>query len=382
MTQVSSSETWLTLYCLPHAGGSARPYGRLEAAVPPGVRVVPLELPGHGRRLREPLLRDIGQVVTEVIRLMGEGRHRPFALFGHSFGALVGYETARRLRQLGTPPELLLVSGRNSPVWPPSHEPLHMLPDPSFTAGLSRMGGIPEALLAEPAVLHVYLPSLRADLRMVETYAHTHSEPLDVPIAAFAGLQDRLTEPTGMEAWAETTSRRFDLTLLRGGHFFLDEPEFRTALASRLGPIGPPAVAAATESGSTAGQEHGRERSVVPGGTRAELSRDEIYRTISAHVEKEFLGGSGVCELTPDTPLSAANFLGSTNTRLLLSSFIRTQLGVEVPPVHVTDENFATLRTITDMVAELSGRPASRRSTAPPGSPPNSGTPITWDSAG
>ncbi|MFF8232310.1 thioesterase II family protein [Streptomyces caelestis] len=259
MTQVSAPETWLTLYCLPHAGGSARPYGRLEAAVPQGVRVVPLELPGHGRRLRERPLGDIGQVVTEVIRLMGEGRGRPFALFGHSFGALVGYEATRRLRRLGTPPELLLVSGRNSPVWPLSHDPLHTLPNASFTAGLRRMGGLPEALLAEPAVLHVYLPSIRADLRMVETYAHAHSEPLDMPIAAFAGLQDRLTDPAGMEAWGELTSRPFDLTLLPGGHFFLDEPEFRTALADRLRRIGPPAVA-------------------VPGGTTAELPEDEICR--------------------------------------------------------------------------------------------------------
>lgn len=125
-------------------------------------------------------------------------------------------------------------------------------------------------------MLRVYLPSLRADLRMVETYAHTHREPLEVPIAAFAGLQDRLTDPAGMAAWAELTSRPFDLTLLRGGHFFLDEPEFRTAMESRLGRIGPPAVAAATGSGSTAGPEHGRERSRVPGGTTAELSEEEI----------------------------------------------------------------------------------------------------------
>ncbi|WP_329216679.1 alpha/beta fold hydrolase [Streptomyces sp. NBC_01485] len=261
MTRVSAPETWLTLYCLPHAGGSAQPYAGLATAVPPGVRVVPLELPGHGRRLRERPLREMGQVVTEVIRLMGlpglpespdltglpdptgegDGRGRPFALFGHSFGALVGYETTRRLRQLGTPPELLLVSARNSPVWPLSHEPLHALADPSFTAGVSRMGGIPQALLAQPAVLQVFLPSLRADLRMVETYAHTHREPLDVPIAAFVGLQDRLTDPAGMAAWAEQTSRPFDLTPVRAGHFFLDEPEFRTALAARLARLAPPA---------------------------------------------------------------------------------------------------------------------------------------------
>ncbi|NEA98895.1 alpha/beta fold hydrolase [Streptomyces sp. SID13726] len=246
MTQVSTTETWLTLYCVPHAGGGAQPYARLEAAVPPGVRVVPLELPGHGTRLRERPLPDMEQVVTEVVRLIGEGRERPFALFGHSFGALVAYETARRLRERGTPPELLLVSGRISPELPPSHEPLHQLPDAALAAGLSRMGGIPQVLLDTPSVLRVFLPALRADLRIVETYAHPHTEPLDVPIAAYAGLDDLLTDRDGMAAWAGLTAERFELTLLRGGHFFLDEPEFRTALTDRLERIAPRSARAAT----------------------------------------------------------------------------------------------------------------------------------------
>ncbi|MFG2357900.1 thioesterase II family protein [Streptomyces sp. NPDC048521] len=265
MTRLSCSGTWLTLYCLAHAGGSAQPYGRLGAAVPRGVRVVPLELPGHGTRLRESLLGEMELVVTEVVRLIrrdqeeqgdGDGRDRSFALFGHSFGALVAYETTRRLRQSGAVPELLLVSGRISPAWPPTHEPLHMLPDPLFTAGLSRMGGIPEALFATPAVLQLFLPSLRADLRMVETYVHPHTEPLDVPIAAFAGLGDRLTHTEGMKAWSELTSRAFDLAFLPGGHFFLDEPGFRGAFEDRLTRIALSPVPTATEGGATASPEH------------------------------------------------------------------------------------------------------------------------------
>jgi medium-chain acyl-[acyl-carrier-protein] hydrolase len=111
-----------------------------------------------------------------------------------------------------------------------------MLPDASFAARLGRLGGIPEALLAAPGVLQTFLPSVRADLRMLETYTHTHThtEPLDVPIAAFAGLQDRLTDEAGMKAWSALTSEAFDLTLLPGDHFFLDEPDFHTALADRL----------------------------------------------------------------------------------------------------------------------------------------------------
>ncbi|GLW48200.1 oleoyl-ACP hydrolase [Streptomyces sp. NBRC 14336] len=224
----------LTLFCLAHAGGSAHPYLRLGAGLPGRVTVVPLELPGHGTRVREPLLHGMAALTEEAVRLIGERRHQPYAIFGHSFGSLLGYEAARVLTAQGTPPKLLLVSGRNGPTEPLSHRPFAHLPDDGFVRGLQRIGGLPEALLAEPELLKFYLPAIRADLRVVETYTHTPGPRLTVPVAAFAGSKDVLTDAASMAAWSRITTGVFDLTLVSGGHFFLQEPEFRAALGARL----------------------------------------------------------------------------------------------------------------------------------------------------
>ncbi|MBD0838231.1 thioesterase II family protein [Streptomyces sp. TRM68416] len=229
-----TSEPALTLFCLAHAGGSAHPYIRLAADLPDRVRLVPLELPGHGTRVREPLLHGLAPLIDEVVRLVGEQREGPYALYGHSFGALLGYEAARALTTLGTPPELLLVSGRNGPTEPLSHRPFHHLPDDGFVHGLQRIGGLPEALLAEPELLRFYLPAIRADLKVVETYTHAPGPRLAVPVASFAGRKDVLTDPASVAAWSRITTGVFDFTLVDAGHFFLQEPEFRAALSARL----------------------------------------------------------------------------------------------------------------------------------------------------
>ncbi|MBW1599694.1 phosphopantetheine-binding protein [Streptomyces sp. JJ38] len=88
------------------------------------------------------------------------------------------------------------------------------------------------------------------------------------------------------------------------------------------------------------------------------LDRDAIYAKISEYIQEQFLGDSGVSELKPDTPLLEWGVLTSMNTSLLLS-FIRNDLGVTVPPTHITGKHFQTLTTITDMVHELAPQPAS-----------------------
>lgn len=233
----------LTLFCLAHAGGSALPYTRWTD-LPPGVRIEPLELPGHGSRLREPLRQTMDDLVAELLpRLRAvEG---PFALFGHSFGALLGYEVARRLERSGQRPAALLVAGRNGPTRPLSHRPIHALPEDAFLRGLRRFGGLPEALLDQPELLRMYLPVLRCDLRIVETYTRSAGPPLTAPVVALAGRRDVLTDAPGMLAWERETLGTFDLSLLPGGHFFLDTPEFTATLNAALSRHALPATAPA-----------------------------------------------------------------------------------------------------------------------------------------
>jgi medium-chain acyl-[acyl-carrier-protein] hydrolase len=99
---------------------------------------------------------------------------------------------------------------------------LHTLPDGPFIAILrQRYNGIPPAILVEPELLQLFLPVLRADFKMIETYEYRAEAPLDCPIIAFGGTQDAWALPDDLTAWQAQTQRAFKVQLFPGGHFFL-----------------------------------------------------------------------------------------------------------------------------------------------------------------
>jgi len=158
----------------------------------------------------------------------------PYALVGHSFGALLAYEVAATLPRTGPGPALLIVAGRNGPAAGLAHRPLHMLDDDRLIESLRRLGGTPAEVLAEPALMRLALPVLRTDLRLAETYARPPRPALPCPIAAVVGRHDRMADAAGSLAWQQETVDRFDLTVADAGHFLLDHPQVIATLTARM----------------------------------------------------------------------------------------------------------------------------------------------------
>jgi len=225
----------LRLFCLPHAGGNTVRFSAWSRWLPQQVEVVPVDLPGHGRRLRESLLTAWPPLVDDVARIVGEQAEGAYAVFGHSLGALLGYEICRALQYRGRPPALLLAAARNGPSAGLSHRPIHGLPDAEFLCRLRHLGGTPDGVLDQPDLLEMFLPVLRADMRLAELYERAPGPPLYCPIAAFAGRHDKMTDDAGMRAWKRETTQTLELAFIDGRHFFLEKPEFTEALAARLG---------------------------------------------------------------------------------------------------------------------------------------------------
>lgn len=211
----------LNLLCLPHAGSGAAWYlGWAPALADRQVAVLPVQLPGREGRLGEPPLADMAALIDAMLPAVATACRAPYALFGHSAGGRVAYHLAQRLLAAGLPaPACLIVSASRAPHLPPNDPMLHTLGDDELLADIERRYGRRlEPELQE--LMRLTLPTLRADLRVVETDAAQPRAPLPVPILALAGRDDAGVPVPEVRAWERYTTESFELKVFPGGHFF------------------------------------------------------------------------------------------------------------------------------------------------------------------
>jgi medium-chain acyl-[acyl-carrier-protein] hydrolase len=216
----------LRLFCLPYAGGSASIFRNWSELLPSDIEGSFIELPGRGSRLLEtpigkifPLVQALSQAILPYLDI-------PFAIFGHSMGALIGYELARQLRrQHNLLPLHLFVSGFRAAQILYSRSPSHHLPDEEFLEKLRGYRGTPESILKNAEVMQLMLPAIRADVSICETYIYMDEPPLPCPITAFGGWQDKLVSRDELAAWNIQTYSSFSLHMFPGDHFFINSAQ-------------------------------------------------------------------------------------------------------------------------------------------------------------
>ncbi|MFF4160565.1 thioesterase II family protein [Streptomyces sp. NPDC001678] len=211
------------LVCFPHAGGAASAFVPLSRALAPAVDVVAVQYPGRQDRHQEPPVDDITRLADRLADEMSAlDDHRPFAFFGHSMGAVLAYETARRLEQRSAPgPERLFLSGRGAPAAAPSpHDQVRT--DAHVLAAIRRLGGTTGGVFQDPDLLAMVMPALRADYRAIGAYAWTPGAPLNVPFTVLIGDNDPVVTVEEASDWRGFSAARTDLRVFSGGHFYLD----------------------------------------------------------------------------------------------------------------------------------------------------------------
>jgi len=219
---VSTGRAAVRLFCFPHAGGGAAFFRPWRLRLAPTVDVRPVILPGRESRVRELPYRRVEQVLDPLCAALLPYLDRPYAFFGHSLGAVLAYEVARRLSAgTGPAPALLLVSGRRAPHLPTSRRLFCTLPDDEFLAALGGLGGTPPEVLDAPELLRLFLPTLRCDFELNEYYRPLPGPVLDCPVAAYMGADDPEVDRLELLSWYRATSGEFTLRVFGGDHFYL-----------------------------------------------------------------------------------------------------------------------------------------------------------------
>ncbi|HEX7306757.1 thioesterase II family protein [Lentzea sp.] len=224
----SAADTWLRgfsprpdsavqIVCLPHAGGSASFYLPFAEELSPVADVLAVQYPGRQDRRHEPCIDDLVTLADRAAEALAPRLDRPTILFGHSMGATLAFEVARR-----TPVAHLFASGRRAPsCW--RDERVHQSDDRGLIAEMQVLNGTSSALFQNEKILRMVLPAVRADYRAAETYRYAEGPGITAPISVAVGDEDPLVTLDEARAWHRHTTGTTELHVLPGGHFFLED---------------------------------------------------------------------------------------------------------------------------------------------------------------
>ncbi|MEW9532108.1 thioesterase II family protein [Microbispora sp. NPDC049125] len=224
------------LVCFPHAGGSASFYHPVSEALSGTVEVLALQYPGRQDRRADPCVDDIADLADQIHEALWPWADRPLAFFGHSMGAILAFEVARRFEWHDRTEMIrIFASGRRSPS---SHrvESVHRRSDSGIVSELQSLSGTDSRLLGDPELLSMILPAIRSDYKAIETYRCAPGATVNCPIDVFVGDDDPKTTLDEARAWAAHTTADFEMTIFPGGHFYLASQQARviSAVADKL----------------------------------------------------------------------------------------------------------------------------------------------------
>ncbi len=232
----------LRLFCIPFAGGGASAFNAWWSRLPDWVELRAVQLPGRETRLRETPFSNLDAAVAALADAIRPELDRPFALFGYSMGALLGFELARELRRRGAPlPDQVHVAARAAPQLPATTPPMARLPRREFLEHVARFFEPPEEAWSVPELLSLILPALRADFTLCDDYRYRPEPPLPCALFGLAGTRDRSVPTSAVSAWCEQTSGAFELDVVPGSHFFINTAvdDVLSSLVGRLARMRP-----------------------------------------------------------------------------------------------------------------------------------------------
>lgn len=222
----------LRLFCFSHAGGHPAAYLAWQALLGPGVEVRAVQLPGRAMRFHERPLRQFNALSAELVAMVRRHADLPFALFGHSLGALLAFEVARACAAGPWMPRHLIVSGCAAPRHRQPGCPLHELDDDSLCLKLTELHGTPAEVLADRDLMQLLLPVVRDDFALVNDYRYRPAAPLPMPVTVLAGRDDLAVPAELVMPWADEAGAGCEIHWFDGGHFFIDSA--RPAVADRI----------------------------------------------------------------------------------------------------------------------------------------------------
>jgi len=209
------------LICLPYAGGTKHSFRYINKSILENINIYSFDYPGHGNRIKESCLVSMNDIVDDIYSQIQPILNEPYAIYGHSMGAILSYLLTRKieLNKINLPLHVF-ISGTDAPSVKSKKEVRYSLPKDQFIEKLKKLGGMPDEILENEELLGFFEPILRSDFQAVETFNYIKLDPLNVPITVMIGDKEELEEEDVLK-WQEETTHKLEVYNFNGGHFFI-----------------------------------------------------------------------------------------------------------------------------------------------------------------
>ncbi|KIO74897.1 hypothetical protein TH53_23730 [Pedobacter lusitanus] len=213
----------INLFCFPFAGGSKYSYQEYLKYTNNCVKIISVEYPGRGTRIRESLLKDIEDIVEDVYSKIKDELSQPYAFYGHSMGSIIAYLLTKKIIENGDSlPVHLFLTGRGGPSAIFSDSPKYLLPENEFITELNKMGGSSDEVLNNKELMSFFEPIIRADFQALETYRYKETLPFDIPVSVMIGQEENIVFGDA-QTWQKETTKEIDIKVFPGNHFFIND---------------------------------------------------------------------------------------------------------------------------------------------------------------
>lgn len=228
----------INLFCLPFAGGNKYSYREYEKHAPSFLRVIPLEYPGRGNRIKEAFITNLTLLVEDMYQqIKDETNKSAYALYGHSMGGIVAFYLLKKLIAGGHAlPLHLFITGTPGPSSIlREQKKRHLMSKAAFLQEIKDLDGCPEEILQNKELLDFFEPILRADFEVSETFTYTYDEPVNIPITVITGTEEDMDREE-IQLWQQECFHKVDFQTMPGKHFFIFNyaTEITSIVASKL----------------------------------------------------------------------------------------------------------------------------------------------------
>jgi len=216
----------MILFCIPHAGGTAAQYFKWKNYLNPRIEILPLELPGHMMRSKEPLEVNCDKVVynlLERVKMIISTKEQPYAIWGHSMGAILNYFLNIQLMKEDLRlPVHLFVSGYWAPHKHKELDDIDLNDDDLFEKYVLELGGVDQSIIENKSLFQYFITVIKADFRVMKSVREQSdiTTVFNNNLTFLYGSEEIGIKASDIEDWKKYTGAGYSSYCIDGAHFF------------------------------------------------------------------------------------------------------------------------------------------------------------------